>query len=71
MPGRLRHLVDRVGADRKRAQVEITGGAGGAPACIFAFGGDQFHLNGNTTVGERRDADIEAVADLINSQRKV
>jgi hypothetical protein len=31
----LRHFVDRVRADRERAQVEI---AGGAPACIFAFG---------------------------------
>src|SRR5215831_7617948 len=60
----LRHLVDRVGADRERAQVEIAGGAGGAPACIFAFGGDQFDLDGDATVGERRYAYVEAVADL-------
>src|SRR5262249_40919027 len=60
----LRHLVDRVGADRERAQVEIAGGAGGAPACIFAFGGDQFDLDGDAAVGERRDAYVEAVADL-------
>src|SRR6516162_1111769 len=60
----LRHLVDRVGADRERAQVEIAGGAGGAPARVFAFGGDQFDLNGDAAVGERRDAYVEAVADL-------
>src|ERR1700756_3181158 len=56
----LRHLVDRVGADRERAQVEIAGGAGGAPACIFAFGGDQLDLDGDAAGGERRNAHIEA-----------
>src|SRR5271163_4315751 len=60
----LRHLVDRIGANRKRAQVEIAGGAGGAPACIFALGGDELDLDGDTPVGERRDAHIEAVADF-------
>src|SRR6516225_6969079 len=60
----LRHLVDRVGADRERAQVEIAGGAGGAPARVFAFGGDEFDLDGDAAVGERRDAYVEAVADL-------
>src|SRR5262249_12753189 len=60
----LRHLVDRVGADRERAQVEIAGGAGGAPARIFAFSGDEFDLDGDAAVGERRDAYVEAVAEL-------
>src|SRR6185436_19728993 len=58
------HLVDRVGADRERAQVEIAGGTGGAPACIFAFGGDQLDLDGDAPVGERRNAYVEAVADF-------
>jgi multidrug efflux pump subunit AcrA (membrane-fusion protein) len=49
----LRHLVDRVGADRERAQIEVAGGAGSAPARIFAFGGDQFDLDGDAAVGER------------------
>src|SRR6185312_13019131 len=60
----LRHLIDRVGADRERAQVEIAGGAGGAPACIFAFGSDEFHLDRYTAVGARWDAYVEAIADF-------
>src|SRR5215475_543119 len=60
----LQHLLDRVGADRKRAQVEIAGGAGGAPARIFALGGDQLDLDGDAAVGERRDAYLETVAHL-------
>src|SRR5215472_13657205 len=60
----LRHLVDRVGADRECAQVEIAGGAGGAPARVFAFGGDEFDLDGDAAVGQCRDAYVEAVADL-------
>src|SRR5262249_43581019 len=55
----LRHFLDRVGADRERAQVEIAGGAGGAPARIFAFGGDQFDLDGDAAVGGGRESDVE------------
>src|SRR5262245_49114847 len=58
----LRHLVDGVGADRECAQVEITGGASGAPACILALGRDQPDLDGDAAVRERRNADVEAVA---------
>ena len=60
----LRHLVDRIGADREGAQVEIAGGAGGAPARIFALGGDQLDLDGDAAVAERRNAHVEAVADF-------
>src|SRR5262245_12081155 len=60
----LRHLVDRVGADRERAQVEITGRPGRAPACIFALGGDQLNLNGDAAVTKRRYTHPEAVTDL-------
>src|SRR5262249_59327150 len=49
----LRHLIDRVSADRERAQVEIAGGAGRAPARIFALGGDQLDLDGDAAVGGR------------------
>src|SRR5215468_9075383 len=59
----LRQLVDRVGADREGAQVEIAGRPGSAPACIFALGGDQLDLDGDVAVGERRYTYIEAVAD--------
>src|SRR5690348_5523913 len=57
-------LLDRVSADRERAQVEIAGCAGGAPARIFALGGNQPDFDRDAAVGECRDADIEAVADL-------
>ena len=60
----LRHLVDRIGSDRERPQVEIAGGAGGAPARIFAFGRDQFDLDSDAAVGQRGNAHVEAVADL-------
>src|ERR1700723_4523124 len=54
-----RCFVDRVGADRERAQVEIASGAGSAPACIFAFGGDQFDLDSDTAVGGGPDGDVQ------------
>src|SRR5277367_1799321 len=60
----LRHLVDRIGADREGAKVKIAGGAGGAPARIFPLGSDQLDLDGDATVAERRHTDIEAVTDL-------
>src|SRR5262249_29393095 len=60
----LRHLVDRVSADRERAQVEVTGGTGGAPARIFALGGDQLDLDGDAAVRKRRYPHAEAVTDL-------
>src|ERR1700730_8036226 len=60
----LRYLLDRVSADGERAQVEIAGGARGTPARIFALGGDQPDLDGDAAAGERRDAHVEAVADL-------
>src|SRR5262249_11892757 len=43
---------------------EIAGSARSAPARIFAFGCDQLDLNGDATVGECGNADVEAVADL-------
>src|SRR5262249_53450315 len=58
------HFLDRVRANLKRAQVEIAGGAGGAPARIFAFGGDQPDLDGDAAVTQRRNSHVEAVADL-------
>src|SRR5262249_24326137 len=60
----LRHLVDRIGADREGAKVEIAGGTCRAPARIFALGGDQLHLDSDAAVAERRNTDVEAVADL-------
>jgi len=64
MPGRSSdNLVDRIGADREGAKVEIAGGAGGAPARIFALGGDELNLDGDAAVAERRNADVEVVAD--------
>src|SRR6266851_1861657 len=60
----LRHLVDGVGADGERPQVEIAGGTGGAPARIFALGGDQPDLDGDAAVGKRRNSYAEAVADF-------
>src|SRR5262249_51359669 len=60
----LRHLLDRVRANLKRPQVEIAGGAGGAPARIFAFGGDQPDLDGDAAIAERRNAHAETVAEL-------
>src|SRR5258708_14463353 len=60
----LRHLVDRVGADRESAQVEIAGRPSSTPACILALGRDQLDLDGYATVGERRYTHIEAGADL-------
>src|SRR5262245_49601999 len=58
----LRHLVDGIGADRERAQVEIASGARGAPARVLALGRDQPDLDGDAPVGERRNADVEAIA---------
>src|SRR5690349_16801395 len=43
----LRHLLDGIGADRERTQVEIAGRASGAPARVFAFGRDQLYFNGD------------------------
>src|SRR5262249_18071218 len=60
----LRHLVDRVGADREGAQVEIAGRPGRTPACIFALGGDQLNLNGDAAVAQRRCTHPETVTDL-------
>src|SRR5437016_14527590 len=58
------HLVDRIGADRERPQVEVAGGAGGAPARILALGGDELDLDGDTAIVERRNVHAEAIADL-------
>src|SRR5262249_32784891 len=60
----LGYLLHRVGADRERAQVEVAGGAGRAPARIFALGGDQPDLDGDAAVAERGNPHAEAVADL-------
>src|SRR5262249_5366827 len=60
----LRHLVDRVGADREGSKVEVAGGAGGAPARIFSLGSNQLDLDRNTAVAERRNSYAEAVPDL-------
>src|SRR5262249_30358441 len=60
----LQHLVDRVGADRKRPQVEIAGGAGSTPARIFALGGDQLDFNSDAAVAEGWNSNVEAVADF-------
>src|SRR5258708_39883400 len=60
----LRHLVDRIGADREGAKVKIAGGAGSAPARIFTLGGDQLDLDSDAAVGERRDAGVAAGANL-------
>src|SRR5262249_58055667 len=61
---KLRYLVDRVSADRERAQVEIAGRTRGAPARILALGGDQPDFDRDAAVTERRDADVEAITDL-------
>src|SRR5215831_7476883 len=64
-PGaQLRNALDRVRANLKRAQVEVAGGAGGAPARVFALGGDQPDLDGDAAVAERRNAHAETVAEL-------
>src|SRR5262249_54211895 len=60
----LRYLFDGISADGKRPQIEIAGGAGGAPARIFAFGGDQPDLDGDAAVTSRRNSHAESVADL-------
>src|SRR5258708_8528056 len=60
----LRHLVDRISADREGAKVEVAGGAGGAPTRIFSLGGDQLDLDCDAAVTECRNADVEAVANL-------
>src|SRR5262249_56251499 len=51
----LRDLVDRVGAYRERAQVNISGVTGALPACIFALCGDLFDLYEDAPIAERRN----------------
>src|SRR5438105_6979929 len=60
----LRHLLDRIGADGECPQVEIAGGAGGAPARVFALGGDEPDLDGDAAVTQCWNSHVEAVADL-------
>src|SRR5262245_45031287 len=60
----LRHLFDRIGADRERPQVEIPGGAGGAPACVLALGRNELDLDGDAAVAERGNAHVEPLAEL-------
>src|SRR5262249_25467744 len=58
------HRLDRVGADRKRAKIEIAGRTRGPPARIFTLGCNQLDLDCDTAVIESRNTDIEPVADL-------
>src|SRR5262245_10177402 len=60
----LRHLFHRIGSDRECSEVEIASGTGGAPACIFALGRDEFDLHEDAAIGQRRNAHAEAVALL-------
>src|SRR5256885_1271583 len=55
---------DRIGADLEGPEVEVAGGPRGAPAGIFAPGGDPAHNDGDGPVAQGRDAHIEAIADL-------
>src|SRR5262249_18696735 len=60
----LRHLVDRIGANRESPKVEIAGRPGGTPARVFALGGNQLNLDSDTPIAKRRYTHTEAVADL-------
>src|SRR5262249_36942650 len=55
------------GADRECAQIEIACGAGGAPARVFAFGGDEPDLDRDLAIIESWDTHVEVVADLERS----
>src|ERR1700690_268425 len=59
----LGHGLNRIGADRKCPEVEIAGSARGAPARIFALGRNQLDLDRDNPVTERRNMDVELVAD--------
>src|SRR4029077_15026607 len=58
------NLVEGIGPDRECPQVEIAGGTRGAPARIFALGGNELDLDGDAAVAERRNAHVETIADL-------
>src|SRR5712672_1771440 len=60
----LGYRLDRIGADRKRPQVEIARSARGPPARIFALGCNKFEFDRDTAVSESRNADIKSIADL-------
>src|SRR6267378_2219958 len=60
----LGHRLDRVGADRKRPQVEIARSTRGPPARIFALGCNKLDLDRDTAVIKGRNTDIKSIADL-------
>src|ERR1700722_19306965 len=58
------HRLDRIGADRKRPQVEIARSTRGPPARIFALGCNKLDLDRDTALIESRNTDIKSIADL-------
>src|ERR1700722_16862848 len=60
----LGHRLDRVGADRKRPQVEIACSASGPPTRIFALGRNELDLDRDRAFSESRNTDIKSIADL-------
>src|ERR1700722_3138816 len=60
----LGYRLHRVGPDRKRPQVEIARSTRGPPARIFTLGRNKLDLDRDTALIERRNPDIESVADL-------